>query len=154
MACRDYPHSRHLCAKNRFESTPHESYCEQVTWISFLNESIVGTLNLCILVECSATVLSVTWLPLAKIGPELQVIVMPLITKHGSRKGKEWDDGNDEIGGKPLVFIIFVLMFSLFSQVFGRTIRFTDAQHESLYADVGISCTFRIQWKPLWFSVS
>ncbi|XP_057507206.1 RPM1 interacting protein 13-like [Actinidia eriantha] len=28
VACRDYPHSRHLCAKNQFESTPHESYCE------------------------------------------------------------------------------------------------------------------------------
>ncbi|PSS04506.1 Mediator of RNA polymerase II transcription subunit like [Actinidia chinensis var. chinensis] len=28
VACRDYPHSRHLCLKNRFEKTPHETYCE------------------------------------------------------------------------------------------------------------------------------
>ncbi|KAL7230133.1 hypothetical protein ACSBR2_008628 [Camellia fascicularis] len=30
VACRDYPHSRHLCFKNPFEKTPHESYCELV----------------------------------------------------------------------------------------------------------------------------
>eukprot|EP00268_Persea_americana_P049817 TRINITY_DN5361_c0_g3_i2.p1 TRINITY_DN5361_c0_g3~~TRINITY_DN5361_c0_g3_i2.p1 ORF type:complete len:176 (+),score=23.52 TRINITY_DN5361_c0_g3_i2:50-529(+) len=29
VACRDYPHSRHLCAKFPFDKTPHESYCEQ-----------------------------------------------------------------------------------------------------------------------------
>ncbi|KAF7148073.1 hypothetical protein RHSIM_Rhsim03G0216100 [Rhododendron simsii] len=28
VACRDYPHSRHLCFNNPFEKTPHESYCE------------------------------------------------------------------------------------------------------------------------------
>ncbi|KAJ9546191.1 hypothetical protein OSB04_025898 [Centaurea solstitialis] len=28
VACRDYPHSRHLCVKNPFEKTPHESYCK------------------------------------------------------------------------------------------------------------------------------
>ncbi|KAI8029337.1 hypothetical protein LOK49_LG01G01817 [Camellia lanceoleosa] len=28
VACRDYAHSRHLCFKNPFEKTPHESYCE------------------------------------------------------------------------------------------------------------------------------
>ncbi|CAN6565481.1 unnamed protein product [Malus baccata var. baccata] len=28
VACRDYPHSRHLCLKFPFETTPHESYCE------------------------------------------------------------------------------------------------------------------------------
>lgn len=27
VACRDYPHSRHLCAKFPFGSTPHESHC-------------------------------------------------------------------------------------------------------------------------------
>ncbi|XP_042474994.1 uncharacterized protein LOC122057066 isoform X1 [Macadamia integrifolia] len=29
VACRDYPHSRHLCAKYPFNKTPHEDYCEQ-----------------------------------------------------------------------------------------------------------------------------
>ncbi|KAK7350932.1 hypothetical protein VNO77_10000 [Canavalia gladiata] len=28
VACRDYPHSRHLCLKFPFKTTPHESYCE------------------------------------------------------------------------------------------------------------------------------
>ncbi|XP_059669758.1 RPM1 interacting protein 13-like [Cornus florida] len=28
IACRDYPHSRHVCVKFPFEKTPHESYCE------------------------------------------------------------------------------------------------------------------------------
>ncbi|KAJ8749069.1 hypothetical protein K2173_013676 [Erythroxylum novogranatense] len=27
VACRDYPHSRHLCAKFPFSSTPHEKHC-------------------------------------------------------------------------------------------------------------------------------
>ncbi|XP_065873507.1 RPM1 interacting protein 13 isoform X2 [Euphorbia lathyris] len=27
IACRDYPHPRHLCAKFRFSSTPHEQHC-------------------------------------------------------------------------------------------------------------------------------
>ncbi|RZC07389.1 uncharacterized protein [Glycine max] len=30
VACRDYPHSRHLCLKFPFKTTPHESYCEKV----------------------------------------------------------------------------------------------------------------------------
>ncbi|XP_057480571.1 RPM1 interacting protein 13-like [Actinidia eriantha] len=29
LACRDYPHPRHLCAKFPFSSTPHESHCHQ-----------------------------------------------------------------------------------------------------------------------------
>lgn len=29
VACRDYPHARYVCAKFPFESTPHESFCEQ-----------------------------------------------------------------------------------------------------------------------------
>ncbi|KAK1355889.1 hypothetical protein POM88_049145 [Heracleum sosnowskyi] len=29
VACRDYPHSRDLCAKFPFTSTPHEQYCNQ-----------------------------------------------------------------------------------------------------------------------------
>ncbi|XP_043718767.1 uncharacterized protein LOC122666766 [Telopea speciosissima] len=29
VACRDYPHSRHLCAKFPFNKTPHEDHCEQ-----------------------------------------------------------------------------------------------------------------------------
>ncbi|GLT64483.1 hypothetical protein SLA2020_369740 [Shorea laevis] len=28
IACRDLPHSRHLCAKFKFSSTPHEKHCE------------------------------------------------------------------------------------------------------------------------------
>ncbi|KAE8077598.1 hypothetical protein FH972_016150 [Carpinus fangiana] len=28
VACRDYPHSRHLCVKFPFETTPHENYCK------------------------------------------------------------------------------------------------------------------------------
>ncbi|XP_048326263.1 RPM1 interacting protein 13 isoform X2 [Ziziphus jujuba] len=28
VACRDYPHPRHLCQKFPFETTPHESCCE------------------------------------------------------------------------------------------------------------------------------
>ncbi|XP_028806607.1 uncharacterized protein LOC114761416 [Neltuma alba] len=28
VACRDYPHSRHLCLKFPFSTKPHESYCE------------------------------------------------------------------------------------------------------------------------------
>ncbi|XP_058181466.1 RPM1 interacting protein 13-like [Rhododendron vialii] len=28
VACRDYPHPRHLCVKNCFEKTPHENHCE------------------------------------------------------------------------------------------------------------------------------
>ncbi|XP_027337068.1 uncharacterized protein LOC113850705 [Abrus precatorius] len=27
VACRDYPHSRHLCVKFPFKTTPHENYC-------------------------------------------------------------------------------------------------------------------------------
>ncbi|KAJ4952759.1 hypothetical protein NE237_029591 [Protea cynaroides] len=29
VACRDYPHSRHLCTKFPFDKTAHEDYCEQ-----------------------------------------------------------------------------------------------------------------------------
>ncbi|PSR94898.1 Zinc finger CCCH domain-containing protein [Actinidia chinensis var. chinensis] len=29
IACRDYPHSRHLCVKFPFNSTPHERHCHQ-----------------------------------------------------------------------------------------------------------------------------
>ncbi|KAL5724394.1 hypothetical protein ACHQM5_007664 [Ranunculus cassubicifolius] len=29
VACRDFPHSRHLCVKFPFDTTPHQSYCEQ-----------------------------------------------------------------------------------------------------------------------------
>ncbi|TKY52783.1 31 kDa ribonucleoprotein [Spatholobus suberectus] len=29
IACRDYPHPRHLCAKFPFSSTPHEKHCSQ-----------------------------------------------------------------------------------------------------------------------------
>lgn len=29
IACRDYPHPRHLCVKFPFGTTPHETYCEQ-----------------------------------------------------------------------------------------------------------------------------
>ncbi|MCL7035272.1 hypothetical protein MKW94_008365 [Papaver nudicaule] len=29
VACRDYPHSRHLCVKFPFNKTPHSSYCQQ-----------------------------------------------------------------------------------------------------------------------------
>ncbi|GAB4858625.1 hypothetical protein Ancab_010098 [Ancistrocladus abbreviatus] len=28
VACRDYPHPRHLCLKFRFEETAHQSYCK------------------------------------------------------------------------------------------------------------------------------
>lgn len=35
IACRDYPHPRHLCAKFPFGSTPHERHCDQVI-ISFV----------------------------------------------------------------------------------------------------------------------
>ncbi|KAI6672513.1 hypothetical protein NL676_000419 [Syzygium grande] len=28
VACRDFPHSRHLCQKFPFATTPHERYCE------------------------------------------------------------------------------------------------------------------------------
>ncbi|CAL0319579.1 unnamed protein product [Lupinus luteus] len=28
VACRDYPHSRHLCLKFPFSTTPHQSCCE------------------------------------------------------------------------------------------------------------------------------
>ncbi|XP_074291848.1 RPM1 interacting protein 13-like [Silene latifolia] len=28
VACRDYPHPRHLCVKFPFDKTPHESHCE------------------------------------------------------------------------------------------------------------------------------
>ncbi|GFP88741.1 hypothetical protein PHJA_001017800 [Phtheirospermum japonicum] len=28
VACRDYPHPRHNCAKFHFEKTPHDSYCK------------------------------------------------------------------------------------------------------------------------------
>lgn len=30
VACRDYPHPRHLCVKYPFMSTAHENYCNQV----------------------------------------------------------------------------------------------------------------------------
>ncbi|KAM7527355.1 hypothetical protein LguiB_030765 [Lonicera macranthoides] len=29
VACRDYPHARHLCAKFPFNASPHESHCDQ-----------------------------------------------------------------------------------------------------------------------------
>ncbi|XP_058781411.1 RPM1 interacting protein 13-like [Vicia villosa] len=29
VACRDYPHARHLCVKFPFTTTPHESSCEK-----------------------------------------------------------------------------------------------------------------------------
>ncbi|CAI8598636.1 unnamed protein product [Vicia faba] len=29
VACRDYPHARHLCVKFPFSTTPHESSCEK-----------------------------------------------------------------------------------------------------------------------------
>jgi len=28
VACRDYPHSRHLCGNKPFQNTPHESHCK------------------------------------------------------------------------------------------------------------------------------
>ncbi|XP_007039216.2 PREDICTED: uncharacterized protein LOC18605870 [Theobroma cacao] len=29
LACRDYPHSRHLCLQFHFDATPHERHCHQ-----------------------------------------------------------------------------------------------------------------------------
>ncbi|GLU21346.1 hypothetical protein SLE2022_374910 [Rubroshorea leprosula] len=29
VACREYPHSRHICLKFPFDTTPHENFCEQ-----------------------------------------------------------------------------------------------------------------------------
>ncbi|KAM7268766.1 hypothetical protein ACFE04_010932 [Oxalis oulophora] len=28
VACRDYPHSRHACSENPFDTSPHEKHCE------------------------------------------------------------------------------------------------------------------------------
>lgn len=36
IALRDYPHSRHLCLKFPFKTTPSESYCEKVREIVFV----------------------------------------------------------------------------------------------------------------------
>lgn len=33
IACRDYPHPRHLCVLFPFSSTPHEKHCDQVKFI-------------------------------------------------------------------------------------------------------------------------
>nr|GMD27994.1 glycine-rich cell wall structural protein 1.8 [Ipomoea batatas] len=32
VACRDYPHPRHLCVKFPFATTPHESHCDKLVW--------------------------------------------------------------------------------------------------------------------------
>lgn len=59
-----------------------------------------------LLVGCSASVLFVIQLPLAKTGPEVMVIAMPLTMKHGSLRGRRQEEGKNELG---LVFCHFLL---------------------------------------------
>lgn len=88
MACRDYPHPRHLCMNFPFETASHESHCELV--IMFIWQCImlyVYTKFDLIFVEilrlewfdCSATVMFVIHQLHARLGQSLnQHIVMRL----------------------------------------------------------------------------
>ncbi|KAH7659140.1 hypothetical protein IHE45_16G012200 [Dioscorea alata] len=55
VACRDFPHSRHLCVKYPFSKTSHESYCKQ-KHRSFCCQPALKTDNLG---ECNFAVLAV-----------------------------------------------------------------------------------------------
>ncbi|OVA01240.1 hypothetical protein BVC80_1653g3 [Macleaya cordata] len=66
VACRDYPHSRHLCAKFPFNRTPHSNYCEQIqAKIFFDSEDLsgqAGYLLQCYCYVCDSTAPCEFWL--------------------------------------------------------------------------------------------
>jgi hypothetical protein len=102
IACRDYPHPRHLCAKHPFSSTPHDRHCDQVRSIFklwhlenlalVLSYVYVLPFSFLAILKCSATVTSVNLLRHVYIGAlasPVLTIVMPLIKRSfGKFRGK------------------------------------------------------------------
>ncbi|CAJ1898589.1 unnamed protein product [Sphenostylis stenocarpa] len=68
IACRDYPHPRHLCVKFPFSSTPHEKHCDQCH--CYVCDSVAPCLKwgtgLSGTDHCHATDKSETWRTLRK----------------------------------------------------------------------------------------
>lgn len=116
LACRDYPHPRHLCGNFPFNSSPHEEYCDLVSPLSwgyilicwkfvpmlYLLKDLIFFGNLfsyalmhangwCWLTQCSAIAMSVILQPLAITGAmviQVPTIAILLIKKEG---GNQWD---------------------------------------------------------------
>lgn len=97
MACRDYPHSRHLCLKFPFHTTPHESYCELVMKLLTLGLPLLICVklfnnnenfsNFCV---CSVIVMFAIWLHHATCGMNLEkqlIAMLQSILLIGSRGG-------------------------------------------------------------------
>ncbi|KAG5414164.1 hypothetical protein IGI04_001731 [Brassica rapa subsp. trilocularis] len=84
VACRDYPHPRHLCLKYPFGSTNHQLHCNNVRQIC-------------------ATVMYVMWLRLAHIG---RLLLTNRIVKHRRKEGGtvygSFTASEEECGCSPL----------------------------------------------------
>lgn len=94
VACRDYPHPRHTCAKYLFSKTPHDKHCELVKMFPYFesfdhdNFCWFRYWTLLAVVICSATVMSVIYLRLVPSGKDRLVIAMHSTTKLGTRQRK------------------------------------------------------------------
>nr|GMD25143.1 glycine-rich cell wall structural protein 1.8 [Ipomoea batatas] len=82
VACRDYPHPRHLCVKFPFATTPHESHCDKVSISLHGLSGICRMLVDCSFLDFSAIVMFVTQSPRVSTGETttLWPTVMPPIT--------------------------------------------------------------------------
>lgn len=98
VACRDYPHPRHLCAKFPFSSTQHESRCDMVRhFFVFLSKLFALQCHIAefdfTLMECSAIVMFATHLlhvPFGALESHVMITVMPAIKKNaGSLQEKD-----------------------------------------------------------------
>ncbi|CAK8543704.1 unnamed protein product [Lathyrus sativus] len=86
IACRDYPHPRHLCATFPYSSTPHERYCAQCH--CYVCDSPAPCLKwgngLLTTDHCHATDRSETWKTLRKDSKRVKNVPLPASTNNGT----------------------------------------------------------------------
>ncbi|XP_058740196.1 uncharacterized protein LOC131612422 [Vicia villosa] len=86
IACRDYPHPRHLCATFPYDSTPHERYCAQCH--CYVCDSPAPCLKwgngLLTTDHCHATDKSATWKTLRKDSKLVKTAPLPVSTNNGA----------------------------------------------------------------------
>ncbi|KAK7284178.1 hypothetical protein RJT34_18919 [Clitoria ternatea] len=86
IACRDYPHPRHLCAKFPFSSTPNERHCDQCH--CYVCDSLAPCLKwgngLSSLDHCHATDKSEIWITMRKNFKLGMTAPVPASTNYGT----------------------------------------------------------------------
>ncbi|XP_057743106.1 uncharacterized protein LOC130961311 [Arachis stenosperma] len=86
VACRDYPHARHACAKFPFSSTPHETHCDQCH--CYVCDSLAPCLmwgtGLHILDHCHANDKTELWKNQRKNFKLGNFSPLPALTNHGT----------------------------------------------------------------------